>query len=191
MKSLKLFFIQLVFAPIVLFAQSGMYMNATDYTNNKLSYEINCDSSAGKIKLNHFLAKNYVDVICGNKKTQLKKDSIFGYRACDGKTYRFFKNNDQEFLIVENRTIVIYIADVPVVSSTGKTTQLVPHYFFSTTLSSEIYPLTLINLKKAFPGNIKFHDLLDVEFNDLKNSSAYDAVHKMYRVNYLASQSVN
>ncbi len=191
MKSLKLFFIQLLFVPGMLFAQSGIYMNAGDYSAGHLSYAVNCDSAAGKIRLNHFLAKKYVNVIQGNKKIQLKKDSIFGYRNCVGKEYRFFKNNDQEFQIVENKTIVIYIADVPVVSTTGKTGQMVPHYFFSITLGSDIFPLTLIDLKMAFPGNIKFHDLLDVEFNNSKDISAYDTGHKMYRVNYLASQSVN
>src|SRR5476651_269177 len=91
---------------------SGVYMNWQDYKNDKLSYILNCDSSSGKIKLNHFLSKSYIDVIQGEKKTRLCKDSIFGYRDCKQNDYRFFKNNDEEFLIKENKTMVIYVSDV-------------------------------------------------------------------------------
>lgn len=169
---------------------SGIYMNSQDYKNDKLSYILNCDSSSGKIKLNHFLSKNYVDVIQGGKKTRLLKDSIYGYRNCKLKDFRFFKNNDEEFLILENKSILIYISDVPVTSSNGKTINLVPCYFFSAGLSSEILPLTVINLKRAFPNNLKFHDMLDLEFNSVKDVSRYDDGHKMYKVNFLLTQSI-
>ncbi|MGZ4056891.1 MAG: hypothetical protein ACXVPY_05530 [Bacteroidia bacterium] len=168
---------------------SGIYMNWQDYKNDNLSYIINCDSSSGKIRLNHFLSKNYIEVIQEEKKTRLSKDSIFGYRDCKQNDYRFFKNNDEEFLIKENKAIVIYISDVPVTTSTGKAINLVPRYFFSAGLNSEIFPLTIINLKKAFPDNLKFHDMLDLEFNSIKDISAYDEIHKMYKVNFLLTQS--
>ena len=193
-----IFFILLLFSSQILFAQhtnsaskSGIYVNWQDYKNGKLSYLFNCDSPSEKIKLNHFLSKNYIDVIQVEKKIRLSKDSIFGYRDCEQKDHRFFFNNDEEFLIVENKTIIIYVSDVPVIASTGKVIQLIPTCFFSTTLNSEILPLTINNLKRAFPNNLQFHDLLDVEFYGVKDISGYDTIHNMYKVNFLLSQSIN
>ena len=169
----------------------GIFLNAQDYKDNKLSYSYNCESPSVKIKFNHFFSKKYIEIISGDKKTRLYKDSIFGYRDCKQKEYRFYKDYDHEYQVVENKNIIIYIADEPVTSSTGKTVNLVPHYFFSSTLNSAILPLTIINLKRAFPDNLKFHDLLDVEFYDIKTISTYDDTHKMYKINYLLSQSNN
>jgi len=170
-------------------AYSGIYMNYQDYKSNKLSYEVSCDSSSGKIRLNHFLSKNYIDVFKKEKKIQLYKDSIFGYRDCKLKDYRFFTERDKEYQIVENKTIVIYVADVAATSINGKARELVQNYFFSTTLNSEILPLTVSNLKKAFPDNVKFHNKLDLEFYSEKDITAYDDIHKMYKVNYILNQS--
>jgi hypothetical protein len=168
----------------------GIFMNLQDYKSNKLSYVINCDSALGKIRLNHFFSQNYIDVFKDGKKIKLYKDSIFGYRDCKQSDYRFFQDRDREYQIKENKNIVIYITDVPVTSSSGKTVQLVQGYFFSTTPSSEILPLTIINLKKVFSGNLKFHDLLNVEFYGAKDISDYDDKHKMYKINYLLNQSL-
>ena|ERR1035437_3221627 len=171
-------------------AYSGIYMNSKDYKSNKLSYEVSCDSSFGKIKLNHFLSKNYIDVFKRGKKIQLYKDSIFGFRDCHQNDFRFFTERDKEYQIIENKTIVIYIADVAVTSANGKARELVQNYFFSTALNSAILPLTISNLKKAFSDNLKFHNKLDQEFNSEKDIPSYDDIHKMYKVNYLLSQSV-
>ena len=169
-------------------AYSGIFMNWQDYKDNKLSHEVNCDSSSGKIRLNHFFSKNYIDVFKREKKIQLYKDSIFGYRDCKKNDYRFFTERDKEYQIVENKSIVIYIADVAVTSANGKAREFVQKYFFSTELNSAILPLTISNLKKAFPNNIKFHDKLNVEFNDDASVCTFDTAHKMYKVNYLLSQ---
>ena len=128
---------------------SGIFMNAIDYQGGKLTYSMNCEIQSGKIKLNHFFSKNYIDVINGDKKIQLYKDSIYGYRDCKQIDHRFYKEYDHEYQIAENKNMVIYIADVPVTASTGKSVQLVPSYFFSKTIDSEIFPLTVINLKKS------------------------------------------
>ncbi len=171
-------------------AYTGIFMTAQDYAANKLSYTVNCDSSAHKIKTDCIFSQNHVKVINNGKKIKLNKDSIFGYRNCKQKDFRFYKNDDREYRIMENKGMVIYVADVRLNSTTGKTFILVPAYFFSRTLSSEILPLNVINLKRTFPENLRFHDSLDVEFTDVNNLSAFDSVHKMYRVNYLLSQSV-
>ena len=148
-------------------------MNSPDYKTGKLTYSMNCDLPSGKIRLNHFFAKSYIDVINGDKKIQLYKDSIYGYKDCKQMDFRFYKEYDHEFQIAENKAMVIYICDIHVASSSGKSATLV----------------TINNLKKAFPDNMKFHDKLDLEFPSSKDISTYDDLHKMYKVNYLLSQS--
>src|ERR1035438_3752385 len=92
-------------------AYSGIFINYQDYKGNKLSYEVNCGSSSGKIKLNHFLSKNYIDVFKKWKKIQLYKDSIFGFRDCHQNDYKLFTERDKEYQILENKPIIIYVAD--------------------------------------------------------------------------------
>jgi hypothetical protein len=60
-----------------------------------------------------------------------------------------------------------------------------PKYFFTTSTSDELQPLTKANLKKAFPDNHPFHDALDANFKEEKELYTYDDFHKMYKVNRL------
>lgn len=162
----------------------GIYMSWQNYEEGKLSEALSCSSASDKIRLNDFFSKNYVTIIHDGKEGRFSKDSIYGYRDCKQHDFRFYYNN-KEYQILENKSIVIYGADVPVTSSSGKSTVLVRSYFFSTALNGDILPLTILNLKKAFPGNVKFHDALDVTFGEGTTISAYDNDHKMYKVNYL------
>jgi hypothetical protein len=167
---------------------SGIYLNTHDYETGKLSYVFQCNSQ-DKIKLNDFLSSSFINITIGGKTTQLSKDSIFGYRNCKNETYRFYKKHDEEFQIIENKGVIVYLSSTKIVSNNGKTSRVVPAYFFSKTADSEILPLTISNLKKAFPDNIKFHDMLDTEFGSGEALSAYSSINNMYKINYLLSQS--
>jgi hypothetical protein len=163
-------------------------MNSHDYSTGKLSLSFECKSS-GKIKLHHAFAGKYTDVINGRTKTRLFKDSIFGYHNCKNEDYRFYKSHDEEFRILENKGILIYSSYIRASLPTGKKNDLTLTYFFSKTIDSEILPLTISNLKRAFPDNIKFHDLLDLEFGDGKPLSTYLPKDKIYEINYLLNKS--
>jgi hypothetical protein len=167
---------------------NGIYLNSHDYEAGKLSLIFQCNSS-DQIKLNDFLASPFVDVTIAGKSIQLNKDSIFGYRNCKNEAYRFYKKHDEEFQILENKGIVLYLSYTQVISNNGKTSHVIPSYFFSRTPDSEIMPLTISNLKRAFPDNIRFHDMLDTEFGSGEALSAYSSTNNMYKINYLLSQS--
>jgi hypothetical protein len=62
-------------------------------------------------------------------------------------------------------------------------------YFFSVGAGGEIFPLTIINLKKAFPDHHAFHDSLDMMFTNDWQLTKYDEFHKMYKVNRLLAAS--
>jgi hypothetical protein len=168
----------------------GVFMTAKDYTESKLSYSMNCNSSSGKIKTGRLFSQKYIEVISGRNKIKLKKDSVFGYRL-HKQDFRINQRDQSGYRILENKNIVIYVTDVRQASSTEKTYILVPAYFFSNTISSEILPLTINNLKRAFQGNLKFHDILDSEFENDNSISVFDQVHNMYKINYLLSQSLS
>jgi hypothetical protein len=169
---------------------SGIYKTAQDFKDRKLSFSVNCDSAAGKIKLHHFFPGKYVNVIRNKTNYRLSKDSIFGYRDCKGNDYRFFENYSYEYQIVEDKSIVIYIALLTDPTYSGKGIKVVPTYFFSKTLGSEVLPLTINNLKMVFAGDIKFCNMLDGTVNSIEELTTYDYVHKMYKINYLLSLSI-
>ncbi len=80
--------------------------------------------------------------------------------------------------------IVIYQYTQP--ASPPKTAGQYPiKYFFTTSSSDVLQPLTLYNLKKAYPDNHPFHDALDANFKQDKELVAYDDFHKMYKIDHL------
>ena len=60
-----------------------------------------------------------------------------------------------------------------------------PKYYFTTASSDVLQPLTLTNLKNAYPNNHAFHDALDANFKEDKDLISYDEFHKIYKVNRL------
>src|SRR2546428_7567152 len=58
-------------------------------------------------------------------------------------------------------------------------------YFFSVGPNGEVLPLTIANLKKAFPDSHRFHDNLDMAFRNDSQLAKYDDFHKMFKVNRL------
>ena len=98
--------------------------------------------------------------------------------SADGRSFRTIGN--QRYEILEARDLVIYSTDVIVRKGT-----LEKEYFFSVGLNGEVLPLTILNLKNAFPDNHAFHDSLDMMFKNDSQLTKYDNFHKMYKVNRL------
>jgi hypothetical protein len=167
---------------------SGIYFNSLDYINGKLSLG-ECDSLCAKIKLNHFFSGNYISVICKGRKTKLYKDSIFGYHNQNSGDYRFYKNDGKEYRIMEKGSIIIYLSKEIKRSSNGRFINSESIFYFSKTWDSPVVLLTVSNLKKAFPENSKFYELLDIEFGNGKDISEYYKEGNTFKVNYLLNQT--
>ena len=123
------------------------------------------------------LNKSYIHVTHGTETTRYAKSDLFGFRACDGKDYRFVSN--QEFRILEAKELYIYVQRV----RSGRHVDEV--YYFSKGSNGTVLTLTLENLKHAFPDNHAFHDSLDQMFGARKDPAQYDRFHKMFQVNWL------
>jgi hypothetical protein len=169
-------------------AQSGIYNTAADYSNNKLTYETQCSTSKNNnIRLhNYFGYAPYVTVVAGGIKHRLKKSEVYGFRNCNNEVFRFYKN--KEYKLSEAGHICIYTAQQNITQ--GKSFKLVNGYYFSTSFTGPILPLTYGNLENAYAGNEKFCELLE-QFSGTNDASAYDSRHKTYKINYLFAKSIN
>jgi len=160
---------------------SGLYQTASDYEVGKLTFEGDCGSKAHRLEIHDISNKAYIDVTHDSEKHRYSKSELFGFRACDGRDYRFV--SQFEYQIVEAKDLYIYVHDVSV--SQGRTYRTVHEYYFSVGANGAIEALTMENLKQAFPDNHRFHDWLDATFGNGQSLAEYDEFHKMYKVNRL------
>src|SRR5499427_9209568 len=102
--------------------------------------------------------------------------------AADARNHRVVGND--RYQILEAKALYIYSLDVLVRKGTSEKT-----YFFSVGPNGDVLPLTILNLKKAFPDNHTFHDLLDMSFKHDSDLTRYDEFHNMFKVNRLLAAS--
>lgn len=167
--------------------KSGLYKTASDYLKGELSFGVDCKTEKHKIRLHNFNNKPFIDIIHNNQKYTFSKSELFGFRDCEGKDWRFFEN--KEYQLMENGPLAIYkkIEIVSEANKKGLTEKVV--YFFSTSISDEIFTLTILNLKKATSQNHIFHDKLDAQFKIDEELAVYDSFHHKFKVNHLLLQA--
>ena len=166
---------------------SGIYKTASDFKAKKLSLAINCKSESHKIKINDIFSQDHITVVHDGKSYDYKKSDIYGYKLCNGETFRFSGNKD--YLVMNpNEVILLYKLEVLQTKAQAPKTYT---YYFSKDASSGLQDLTKANLKAAFPGNHKFHDELDANFKSDSELTAYDSFHKMYKVDHILVMTTN
>ena len=161
---------------------SGLYLTAEDYQNGKLTLP-NTYGKSHKIRLKDFWGSRYLEVEHEGQKYRFHKDSIYAYQDDKGKVFRFFKNYSNEYRLLENKSLAIY--SMTETDTRGKGAKWVTLYFFSTSLKESIVPLTMENVKNAFPDNHKLHDELDKYFKKDQELTMYDNRHKAFRINHI------
>lgn len=188
----KRFFKTLLFVLLVinLFAQKGdrvmgVFKTRQDFSKEKLSYVIDCNSKRSKILLNDFFSKKYITVKKNDSSFHLFKDSIWGYVNCNNQVYRFLHKKEL-LLLNQNEEILIYHHILPKATS-GRTN--VTRFYFSIGKEAEVQSLTIKNLKAAFSNNEKFKSLIDNHFKYNTDLAAFDATNQMYKINWLLKQT--
>jgi len=164
---------------------SEIYKTAADFSAKKLSLAINCKTESHKIKINDIFSQDKITVVHDGKSYDFKKSEIYGYKLCNGETYRFSGNKDYQ-VMNPNEVILLYKVEV---MQTKAQAPKVYTYYFSKDAGSPLQDLTKANLKAAFPNNHKFHDELDTNFKTDSELTAYDSFHKMYKVNHILMMS--
>ena len=169
---------------------AGIFLTAADYQNGRLTDEGDCASPNHKIELHDVLNKPYIHVRHDGVRRQYMKRDVYGFRSCDGRDFRFVGKDEYE--ILEAREVSIYVLRLP--DQEGEDLVVGPikrnAYFFSAGVAGAVLRLTRENLKRAFPGNHRFHDALDQTFRSDSELAQYDDFHKMYKVNRLLRASV-
>lgn len=168
---------------------SGIYKTAEDFQQRNLSYAINCKTEKHKINPNVLFKGAEVKIKHMGTTYTFKKSEVFGYRACDGKEYKFVDNTEYSILN-PGETFILYFYQHSAHSPKGAS-QFPPMYFFSKDATSSLQNLTLANVKATFPENHKFHDALDANFKEDKDLYTYDSFHKMYKLNWLLKNYKN
>lgn len=165
--------------------RSGLYLTAQDYAHKKLSYSNEGSTGAYKIRIAPIFNKDRVQVIQNGEKHIFFQFDLFGYRGKNNQDYRFFK--DQQYKIVGTSFFYLYTRVVSV--DEGKIHYKKTNYYFSKQPDGNIMDLTVENLKKAYPDNHKFQDLLDVYFRSDDELKWYDSFNKMYKVEHIFGDS--
>lgn len=159
------------------FAQNGVYLTAADFAGKNLKYD---DVNAhipfryGKVKVND-----------GNKTLLLDKSEVYGYRQ-GNQDYRIIGNHSYKVMDASHFPIYSRVVE----TSKGKGRISETQYYFSATPGSELQPLTIANLKRAFPENNKFHELLDLQFRHDQELVWYDDFSKVYKVKSIYTQAI-
>jgi hypothetical protein len=165
---------------------SGVYTTAHDFAIRKLTYGCDCKSPNCSISLVTVFPSNKLTVTYEGKKYKLKKTELYGYRTCEKKFYRFF--NKSHYQILNTQGIFLY--DKTIESGTGMNPEIETFYYFSITHDASILPLTISNLKDAYPKNTKFHDALDSIFKVDADLMEFDKYLKKYKLIHVFEESL-
>jgi hypothetical protein len=166
----------------------GLYLTSDDFKKHNLTYEIDCSNAKDKIQLNEFFGSSTGYVISKSEKHKFNKKKVYGYRTCQNKNYRFY--NGEAYLVVDTACFYTYYQYRSEELNKGKELIKKDEYFFSKNADGDMQPLTVDNLKSAFPDNHRFHYALDANFKSDKDLIAYDRFQKNYKIKGLYNQSV-
>jgi hypothetical protein len=169
-------------------AIAGLYMTAADFHQQKITYPVDCSDGSNKLRVNNFFESTSGVVVSNGVKHRFYKVNVYGYKNCKSENYRF--DYKTAYRIIDTAGFFIYYRSIQAEPAKGKGLVKTDAYFFSVHPDSTIQPLTLNNLKKAYPGNHSFHYALDAQFRSDKDLLAYDPYQKTYKVKYLYEKSL-
>jgi hypothetical protein len=162
---------------------AGLFVTASDFQQQKLTYQVDCNNPNDKIKANTFFGSSTGYVLCNGEKHIFNKKDVYGYRNCQNKSYRFY--NGDAYQLMDTLYFYIYYKYAPAESPKGREMIKKDEYFFSVLPDGVLQALTIENLKNAFPDNHNFHYSIDANFKLDRDLMAYDKFQKCYKIKYL------
>ena len=163
---------------------SGLYQSAADFRSHRLTLGVDCKTETHQLRLNGFVGRPYVTVKHGGKDHRVAKDSLFGFRDCEGQSYRFATDYHHLPILNPEEELLLYrVTQLAAGKNPGR-----EDVYFSASAAAPVQALTLLNVKRAFPDNHRFHDLLDAQLGN-GDLTAYDQMHRMTKINWLLRQS--
>jgi hypothetical protein len=162
---------------------TGLYLTPDDFSKHKITYSSPRPDGKNKLKLNEFFGSSKGYIVYMGEKHSFDKNKIFGYQGCENISYRFF--HAASYRILDTAGFYLYYRYEQEEHLKGKELVKKDNYFFSKNALAPIEPLTIENLKNVFPGDHRFHYLLDQQFRRDDELMAYDSYGKMYKVKYV------
>jgi hypothetical protein len=126
-------------------------------------------------------------VVSDTNTHQPKAGSVL-FHSAGNKKIRVFNHHGYE--VIDTAYFILYHGSKTIEKIPNKRQLTVVQYYFSKTLSDDIYELSTGNLEKAFPGNIRFHYAIEQQFRSDKDLMNYDYYLKEYKIKYLFSESL-
>ena len=160
--------------------ESGIYLTQLDFENGKLSYSTATKNEKNKIRFNEIVEKPFINIRHNGEKIVLFKDDIYAYvkKGSIVRTHNFVSYN-----FLDRGVVWIYYKDIT--TPLGKGIKRERKYYYAVSGTDKIIPLTVMNLKKSFPENYAFHNLLDAQFRKDSDLASYNSLEKKFQVNHL------
>lgn len=158
-------------------SNSGVYLSEQDFAAKKISYQ------GSKIKTNLLFDPTEIKVIQNGNKTTLAKVNIYGYKTNNNKTYRYYNGVAYEVLNPQNGFLLYKLPRLNYSKNQQK-----PLYFFSTTVDAPVQPLTITNVKRAYPDDRNLHYAMDMLFRNDDELLRYDSYYKQYKIVELVTE---
>lgn len=158
--------------------KTGIYLTYSDFDSARIAF-VKKGNLKYKLRVDNLFNESIVKVVIGDSTFKFLKDSIFGYRDDGNVNYRFY--NKKTYRIINPKEGILLYSITTIVNPKGN--QTATNYYFSVTASSAIYPFTKLNLKRAFPNDSNFHELIDMYFNTDSDLLAYDSFYNQYKIN--------
>ncbi len=156
----------------------GIYLSVDDFDSSKISF-VPVEGKKYKMILHETFYTPIIKIVIGDSTYTFSKDSVFGYRDKENVVHRYYRGhtysllNPGEGILLYSRTFL----------GGYKSSQTIVAYYFSVGASTPPQRLTKWNLKKVFPADASFHELLDLYFRNDADLLGYDSFYKMYKLN--------
>jgi hypothetical protein len=102
--------------------------------------------------------------------------------------YRVFENNKYE--VLGSTGFYLYCRYQPTEVNKGKGEVMQHEYYFSKTSISDIKPLTIVNLENEFSDHVHFRYMIEGKFRSDRELTAFDQYLRVYKIEYLYTQSL-
>jgi hypothetical protein len=165
---------------------AGVFKTADDFQRGVLADPVACEVAGERISAGTSKGLGYIDVRHGTRKTRYSETDTYGFRDCGDRDIRIASG--RQYFILETRGIQVLRVDYWRVS--GKALVASPTFHFSVGSTGPIQPLTLENVKRAFPENHAFHDKLDALFSGGGDPAKFDGFHGMFAINHVLDSTL-
>ncbi len=142
---------------------AGVFLNADDFSRRELTDKVLCGTNNDEFSLGSLFHPHTVVLRSDSAVRRYAKSELFGCRSCEGTLIRFKADSWIEYELIDSGAVYVYRAVLFEASRDGKAMTNMVHYFFSNTSSSEIFPLTIRNVRQHTPSNLGLHDAIETQ----------------------------